>query len=669
MAIGNELRVSDEWRAISAIVDRYEEQVGPQLPDLASFLEGVPAANRVKVLAALLEVEQEFRWKRQQGKTVEEYLEQFPELRGHGDVVRKLACAECRLRCRTGGEEFRKEFASRFPDLDLECDTRAASTTSVDRRIPDTDCMKCPQVRPDRIGRYRVESRIGRGAFGVVYRCRHPELDRRVAIKVAREASRSADAFLHEAQNVANLHHPNLVSLLDYGTAEDGRPYIVYEYIAGRTLADRIAVGDYTLGDALRWTIAVAGALQAAHRQRIYHRDVKPGNILIDEQGNAHLTDFGLARRDETFYRNDRNVCLGTASYMSPEQAAFRANWAGPAADIYSLSVVLYELLCGRVPFRVADLEELMQQIRERVPVPPRSLNDGVPAQVEEVCLRGLAKDPAQRFRTAGDFSRALQTAAEPARSRLPLLGVVAALVALLAVGLWQLRGQPVVMAPAPAPPPVDALRANYPRIDVVAADGTPQELMPRQLPRSGDQLECYAELNREAYLYVVLFSSRGSARVLWPRAARLIDHPAKDRFARCPAEGEDRLTIPSGKGVMAVLVAGREKPLDAAEIKQLLTAEQFQWPSPRRAEKLPATAFSASPLAERPEHLRVRGADDAGLFDLPREFKPLVDGLFGPGPGGTYYAVMFPWLDTPDGADPPAPRISVKAINRRTIP
>ena len=121
MAIGNELRVSDEWRTISAIVDRYEEQIGPELPDLAAFLEGVSAAERVKVLAALLEVEQEVRWKRQQGKTVEEYLEQFPELRGHDEVVRELACAECRLRCRAGGEKFRKEFASRFPDLDLEC--------------------------------------------------------------------------------------------------------------------------------------------------------------------------------------------------------------------------------------------------------------------------------------------------------------------------------------------------------------------------------------------------------------------------------------------------------------------------------------------------------------------------------------------------------------------
>jgi tRNA A-37 threonylcarbamoyl transferase component Bud32 len=662
MPIADELRVSDQWRAISAIVDRYEEQVGPELPDIAPLLEGVPADNRVKVLAALLEVEQELRWKRRQGKTVEEYLEQYPELRSHGDVVLELARAECRLRCRAGGEKFRKEFASRFPDLDLECDTLAESTTSVDRQPTAGNCKTCPQVRPDRIGRYRVEARIGSGAFGVVYRCRHAELDRRVAIKIARDASGSADAFLHEAQNVAGLRHPSLVSLLDYGTADDGLPYIVYEYIAGRTLADRIAVGDYTLHDALRWTIAVAGALQAAHRQRIYHRDVKPGNILIDQEGNAHLTDFGLARRDETFYRNDRNVCLGTASYMSPEQAAFHADWAGPASDVYSLGVVFYELLCGRVPFRDARLEELMQQIRERQPVPPRSLNDGVPARVEEVCLRALAKDPSQRFRTAGDFAQALKAAVEPPHRRTALLVAVAALIALAAIGLWQLRGQPPLPAVAPPLAAPEALRAMEPRIDVVAGDGTLQELLPRHPLRSGDRLECFAQLNRPAYLYVVAFSSRGPARVLWPRSARLTN-PAMDRFARCPAEGEGPLTTPSGGGVMAVLVAGREKPLDAASLRQLAAAP-FQWPSPRRAGQFPATVFPPLPRAERPEYLVLRSADDAKLFDLPREFKPAVENLF-----NTYYAVMFPWLDATDGADPSIPKASAAAARRRATP
>jgi hypothetical protein len=175
---------------------------------------------------------------------------------------------------------------------------------------------------------------------------------------------------------------------------------------------------------------------------------------------------------------------------------------------------------------------------------------------------------------------------------------------------------------------------------------------MPRHLLRPGEQLECYAELNRPAYLYVVLFSSCGPARVLWPRPARLAD-PAPDRFARCPAEGEAKLTIPAGEGVLTMLVAGRAKPLDAASL-QRLTATRFTWPAARSTAYFPATAFPPPPRTEVPEHLLVRGPDDSRLFVLPREFKPLVEGLF-----DTYYAVMFPWLDAPDGAGSPASKAS----------
>jgi hypothetical protein len=188
------------------------------------------------------------------------------------------------------------------------------------------------------------------------------------------------------------------------------------------------------------------------------------------------------------------------------------------------------------------------------------------------------------------------------------------------------------------------------------------QELMPQNLPRPGDRLECYAELNRPAYLYVVLFSSRGPARVLWPRAARLKD-PVRDRYARCPAEGEGKLAIPAGGGVMTMLVAGREKPLDAAGLQRLTTA-QFKWPSPRPTQSFPATAFPPLPLAERPGHLVLRGADGVELFDLPRAFKPLVEDLF-----DTYYAVMFPALDAPDGAGRQGPKASGEATRRRTAP
>ena len=196
--------------------------------------------------------------------------------------------------------------------------TRSATPPRPRRRPAPAVARAVPLVRPQPIGRYVVEARIGGGAFGVVYRCRDPELDRLVAIKVTRDASGGAAAFLHEAQNAAGLAHPNIVGLLDYGKLDDGRPYIVYEYVAGRTLADRIAARDYTLGEAIRWTIALAGALQAAHRRRIYHRDIKPANILVDEEGVVRLTDFGLARRDDAFYARRPRRATGHARLHEP---------------------------------------------------------------------------------------------------------------------------------------------------------------------------------------------------------------------------------------------------------------------------------------------------------------------------------------------------------------
>jgi hypothetical protein len=626
-----QIHVKDEWREIAGVVDRYEDAVGDQLPDVARLLEGVSASNRIAAMVELLQVDQEHRWKRRQGKTVEEYVAEYPELLTHRDAVRELARSECRLRCGAGDRDFRKDFSRRFPDLDLECDTLCDATASA-TPTRSGHCKSCPVVRPQSFGRYVVEARIGGGAYGVVYRCRHPELDRLVAIKVTRDASGSVAAFLHEAQNVAGLAHPNIVGLLDYGKLDDGRPYIVYEYVAGRTLADRIAAHDYTLGDAVRWTIALAGALQAAHRRRIYHRDIKPANILVDEEGGVHLTDFGMARRDDVFYRNDRGSRLGTPSYMSPEQASFRSDWAGPASDIYSLGVVLYELLCGRVPFRDTDLESLGTQIKERSPVSPRSLNEHIPARVEDACLHALNKDPAKRFRTAGDFAHALQTAIEP-RSRRRWL-VVGAAAGLTALGLFcfGLYGH----QPASVPVPDVPLKLECPRIDVIK-DHTPREVTPRHLPHPGDKLRIFAQLGNQgkAYLYVLVLDSRPSAQMLWPDKetdAAELRISYKSPPARC-------LTVPSGDGAMAVLVGARREPLKAGALSGLTTTS-FAWPAPRKTEQFPATARNAT---DTPTHLIVRGADSQEVFDLPPGLKQELEKLF-----DTYYAVMFPWFDAP---------------------
>jgi hypothetical protein len=636
-----QIYVRDEWREIAGVVDRYEDAVGDQLPDVAQLLMGVSASNRIAALVELLQVDQEHRWKRHQGKTVEAYVAEYPELLTHRDAVRELARSECRLRCRAGDRDFRKDFSCRFPDLELECDTLCDATASVTPACS-VRCKSCPLVKPQSFGRYAVEARIGGGAYGVVYRCRHPELDRLVAIKVTRNASGSVAAFLHEAKNVAGLAHPNIVGLLDYGKLDDGRPYIVYEYVAGRTLADRIAARDYTLGEAIRWTIALAGALQAAHRRRIYHRDIKPANVLVDEEGVVRLTDFGMARRDDAFYVDDRGARLGTPSYMSPEQASSRSDWAGPASDIYSLGVVLYELLCGRVPFCDTDMESLVAQIKERSPVSPRSLNERIPARVEDACLRALHKDPAKRFRTAGDFARALQTAIEP-RSRRWWLAVAAAAgltvlaAGLTAMGLFGLG--PHDHDPTPVPVADVPLKLECPRIDLIK-DRMPREVTPTYLPHPGDKLRIFAQLSQgKGYLYVIVLSSRQPARVLWPDK----ETGAAELRSSYKLPPDQFLTVPPGNGVMAVLAGARKEPLKAGALNGLI-AKDFTWPAPLKTEQFPATARNA---ADTPTHLIVRGEDSQQVFDLPPDVNRELEKLF-----DTYYAVMFPWFDvSPSGS------------------
>jgi serine/threonine-protein kinase len=560
----------------------------------------------------------------------------YPELSAHRKAVQELARSECRLRCQTGDHDFRKDFSSRFPDMDLECATlRDAATIATPTHSG--RCKSCPLVRPQHIGRYAVESLIGGGAYGVVYRCRHPELDRVVAIKVTRDASGSAAAFLHEAQNAAGLAHPNIVGLFDYGKLEDGRPYIVYEYVAGRTLAERIAARDYTMGEAIRWTIALAGALQAAHRRHIYHRDIKPANILVDEEGVVRLTDFGMARRDDVFYFDDRGARLGTPCYMSPEQASCRSDWAGPASDIYSLGVVLYELLCGRVPFRDMDLESLLAQIKERAPVSLRSLNERIPARVEEACLRALDKDPAKRFRTAGDFARALQTAIEP-RTRRTWLAVAAAALVVMGLLCFGLHGHNPPAASAPDLP----LKLECPGMYFIKGREL-CEVRPESLPIPGDKLQISAKLSQgKGYLYVIVLDGRQRARVLWPNLQTdpaeppISDQSPPDRF----------VTVPSGDGVMAVLVGAVSKPLQASDLNGLtaalddLTDKGPGWPAPTRTMWFPAIAHHA---AEKPAYLVVRGAGSQPPFDFSPGVKQIVEKWF-----DTYYAVMFPWFKAP---------------------
>ena len=254
-----------------------------------------------------------------------------------------------------------------------------------------------------------IESRIGEGGMGIVYRGRDTTLGRTVAIKVlAHGSSLASDArFIRESKAAARLDHPNLVKVYSAGRAPDGRPYLVMPLIEGESLRDRLHRGSIPINETAEIIQQVAQGLAAAHEAGLFHRDVKPANILLDRKdGLAKLTDFGLVRSDTDETLTQHDMICGTPHYMSPEQAV-EPETRDKRSDIYSLGIVLYECLTGGTPFRGRPLE-ILEQHQKNEPIAPSRLNHQIPRDLETICLKCLAKDPRQRYETASELGRDL---------------------------------------------------------------------------------------------------------------------------------------------------------------------------------------------------------------------------------------------------------------------
>src|SRR5215213_2097353 len=327
-------------------------------------------------------------------------------------------------------------------------------------------------------GRYRIVRKLGAGGMANVYLAEDEDLGRRVAIKILNDRYANDDLFIErfrrEAKSAAALSHPNIVSVYDRGEAE-GTYYIAMEVIEGRSLKELIMTrGPLPIAQALAYTHEILEALRFAHRHGIIHRDIKPHNILIGER--LKVTDFGIARAGAS-QMTEAGSIMGTAQYLSPEQA--RGAPVTASSDLYSVGIVLYEMLTGQVPFSGDSAIEIAMKHLNEVPKPPSSLRPEITPELGQVVLRALAKNADDRYQTADEFTEDL----DRVEAGIPLSPETATAATAVLTGVPATQATQVLSAPPTTPLPPSAPRRPPPTYPPRYADEPPPRRRRRWLP------------------------------------------------------------------------------------------------------------------------------------------------------------------------------------------
>ena len=398
--------------------------------ELAAFVPEEGHAQRRPALILLITVDQEYRWRTGEPKQVEAYLKEWPELHGDDKALVELVEAECVTRAILDDEPSAEDIRVRFPEIaeridlkkllisrtiDFESDVPADESRTGDFSDDDGESEDPPpddqDDLPDEVGRYVIKGKLGGGSFGIVCLAWDPELERFVALKLPRKGrfsnEKAVESFLREARMAARLKHTGLVAVHDIQKLDDGTPYTVQEYIEGRDLGGWVKVNRPSYEKMVRLLIEVAEAVGVAHQEDIWHRDLKPGNILIDNKDqHVHIADFGMAIH-ESAQKFRKGEVAGSPAYMAPEQVRGETHRLDGRTDIWSLGVILYELLAGRLPFQ-GKVIEVFEQITERDPRPPRQIIPKIPQELERICLKCLQKRRTDRYLSTAELQEDL---------------------------------------------------------------------------------------------------------------------------------------------------------------------------------------------------------------------------------------------------------------------